>query len=124
MNQNAAPAGTVRQAGSYPESRFVRLRLPADAVSAHHLTLAAAAPGAAPPAPETNGALARLAQADPARAQRVAQAVARLIEREAEVLTWLEADPAHTSRFMDDPEAALREALPDLDPAFFEDWKG
>jgi hypothetical protein len=37
-------------------------------------------------------------------------------------MSWLEADPATAALFTSDPVTALRRALPDLAPDFFDGW--
>lgn len=123
MTEPVSPAGAARPARQYPGGRFVHLRIPSDSVARHHFTARAAEPGAAAPLPETHGVLADIAASDPGRARRVAARLGELIAREDVVLTWLEADPAHTARFLEDPATALREALPELPADFFAGWK-
>jgi len=108
---------------SYPDRRFARLRLPVE----HHpdatITLTVARPGDQP-TPETHAVLGQIAASDPTRAALLARRLRALIAREAEVLAWLERDPANTAVFLRDPAAALHAALDDLPPDFFAGWRG
>jgi len=45
-----------------------------------------------------------------------------LVAREATVLAWLEASPANTALYLQDPARALHVALGDLAPDFFTGW--
>jgi len=76
------------------------------------------------PTPENNGILAQVAQVDPARAQRLAARVQELIARNGAFFAWIEATPEHGALFVNDPVAAIKQALPDLPKDFFDDWGG
>ena len=103
-----------------PGQRFVRLRHPDSPAGAVTATFAAS--GTRPEA-AAHPVVAELARHEPERAERVAHGLDHLLSREPEVLTWLEADPAHPALFAADPLAALRRALPDLPAGFFDDWR-
>ncbi len=104
-----------------PDRRFVRLRLHAEDHPSATVTFLAADP-AAPPTMENHGVLARVAESDPERAAQLQAALQALIAREAEVLGWIESDPANAHAFLRDPRGAIQAALPDL-PDFFAGWK-
>jgi hypothetical protein len=104
-----------------PDRRFVRLRH-ADPVSGSATTTFMSGPAGARPDPATHGVLADLAVRDPQLAARVADRLQFLISRNDTVMAWLEADPANSALFASDPVAALRRALPDLGPGFFDGW--
>jgi hypothetical protein len=104
-----------------PARRFVQLRH-ADPIPGSATTTFMSAPAGARPDPATHGVLADLAMRDPRRAARVQDRLQFLISRNEAVMAWLEANPANSALFASDPVAALRRALPDLGPDFFDGW--
>lgn len=112
-----------------PGQRFVRLRhpdSPGGAVTATFLAAPPAANATATAATATAAAehplVTALAAREPDRAARVAEGLRGLREREDEVLTWLEAEPAHATAFAHDPLTAIHSALPDLPQDYFDGW--
>lgn len=114
---------------SYPSKRFVRMRH--DDSRPVHATATflgtepqpptGSSPGSSPAA--DHGVIAAIAADDPERASRVQAGLRHLISRNDAVMSWLEADPDNTALFTRDPEAALRQALPDLPSDFFDGWR-
>jgi hypothetical protein len=106
-----------------PTRRFVKGRHALEGVPVFDMILLGALPDDRP-TPENNGILAGIAQADPVRAQRLATRLRELIARNDALFAWIEAKPEHGALFINDPVAAVRQALPDLPPDFFDDWGG
>ena len=104
-----------------PARRFVQLRH-LDPIPGSATTTFMSAPAGARPDAATHGILADLAVRDPQRAAQVQDRLQFLIARNDTVMAWLEADPANSALFAGNPVAALRRALPDLGPDFFDGW--
>lgn len=109
-----------------PDRRFAQLRHADPMLGGARLggatTTFLSAPAGKRPDPATHGLLADLAARDPDRAIRVQDRLQHLIARNDAVMAWLEADPANAALFASDPVSALRRALPDLGPDFFDGW--
>jgi hypothetical protein len=106
---------------AYPEQRFVRFRLTSNDGGHRTATFTKPPPGFLP-TPENHPLLAWLVQSDPARGKLVCERVAELARRSEEFFTWLERDSANSRLFLEDPQAAIRQALPDLAADFFDGW--
>ena len=105
----------------HPVGRFVKLQMKvAERPGAVRMTFL---PATQAPTIDTHGVLADVCKTDPARAKLLEQRLGELVRRNDELFRWLEASPRHTALFVENPVAAMREALPELSPDFFDGWK-
>jgi hypothetical protein len=106
-----------------PTRRFVKGRHALEGVPVFDMIILGALPNDRP-TPENNGVLAQIIQTNPARAQRLTSRLQELVARNDAFFDWIEAKPEHGALFINDPVTAVRQALPDLPPDFFDDWGG
>lgn len=105
-----------------PKQRFSRLAHDAPGLSGATTTFLSAE-NAPPITPETHGVIASVAASDPDRADRITEGLRTLTALDHRVMQWLEADADHARTMANDPELAVRTAIPELPADFFERWK-
>lgn len=64
-----------------------------------------------------------LAPTNPALAERLGRLMPALLSHEAALFEWMSRDEEHGRRFVEDPAAALVEAVPDLSPQLMADLR-
>lgn len=104
-----------------PDVQFVKLHTSIEAVEGPFgMTFLADTEA---PTVDSHGVLAQIDATDPTRAAVVQERLAQLVAHTAAVFAWLGASPDNTTLFVNDPVSALRQAVPDLPPDFFDSWK-
>ncbi|WP_323117739.1 hypothetical protein [Burkholderia alba] len=107
---------------TFPSDRFVRLRLPSP--DEHHVTATLVQrPAGADSRTLPHPLLDQLIQDDPSRGTLIAAQLAELARHENALFAWLELDSENVKLYLDDPIAALRQALPNLADDFFQAWE-
>jgi hypothetical protein len=93
--------------------KFSRLRMKVAHPSAAHFEVREGGPNRERSA-EENGIIAHLRGTHDPRADKAARLWAALVPRDAEMMAWIERDPAHALLFAQDPLSAVKQALIDL----------
>lgn len=102
------------------QSHFVKYRLKDDSMGEHYVTFSSRAPRAFV-TKENHPLIRKIAETDSATAEKVERLIQEMIANEQLFFSWLGGDASRMESFMEDPIGALKQALPDLPEAFFDE---
>lgn len=101
-------------------SHFVKYRLKDDSLSEHYVTFSSRAPKT-PVTKENHPLISQLAETDSATAEKVERLIREMTANEQRFFSWLGGDASRMESFMKNPISALRQAIPELSEAFFDE---